>query len=87
MAGIMRGLLLEVAAAAGLHPREWSLTPADLATADEVFLTNSVRLLSPVAQLDGRPIGAGRGDAAAALLDAIAGRIREACDFDPRPSA
>lgn len=48
--GIMRGLLIETAGAT-----ERSLTPADL-DGVPLFLTNSLRLLSPVATLDGRAL-------------------------------
>jgi branched-subunit amino acid aminotransferase/4-amino-4-deoxychorismate lyase len=48
--GIMRALVLECAAAAGLAVQERSVTRADLAAA-EVFLTNSVRGILPVDRL------------------------------------
>lgn len=46
--GIVRGQLV-----AEFGARESTLRPADLHAADAVFLTNSLRLLRPVTQLDG----------------------------------
>jgi branched-chain amino acid aminotransferase len=56
MAGVLRAMALEASGAAGLRAEEGSLTPAALAGADAVFLTNSVRFLSPVTSLDGSPL-------------------------------
>jgi len=39
---------------------ERDLTPADLARADEVFLTSSLSRAVPVLAIDGRPVGSGR---------------------------
>ena len=60
--GIMRGLALELAGRANLEPAEADLSDATIAGADEVFLTNSVRGLIPLAEWQGReyrPNGAG----------------------------
>ena len=57
MAGIMRSLVLEASSASGLRAEEASLSTAELAGADAVFTTNSVRFLSPVTGLDGRAFG------------------------------
>lgn len=57
--GITRQVVLEVAQAAGLDAREAVLTVADIATADEVFVTSTTREITPVASLDGQPIGTG----------------------------
>ncbi|MBS9475647.1 aminotransferase class IV [Ancylobacter radicis] len=51
--GIIRALLIEAAPALCLAVEERPLAPEALAGADAVFLTNSVRLLRPVAALDG----------------------------------
>jgi branched-chain amino acid aminotransferase len=59
--GTQRARLLRLAAEAGLAPAEVTLCPADLAIADAVFLTNSLRLLSPVTEIDGTA-QAGRTD-------------------------
>jgi branched-chain amino acid aminotransferase len=57
--GITRGFLLEVAREAGIEAREETLYPADLETADEVFITSTTRELSPVVRIDDRIIGNG----------------------------
>ncbi|WP_413993162.1 aminotransferase class IV [Labrys okinawensis] len=54
--GIMRALVLEEATAMGLHHAERSLTPTLLARADELFLTNSVRVIRPVTALGERSL-------------------------------
>ncbi len=52
--GIMRGLVLERAPTLGLAIREGDLSGTDLVEADEVFLTNAVRGIIPVAGALGR---------------------------------
>jgi len=57
--GIVRARVLalcdELAIAAGVR----RLSPAELATADEIFITSSLRGVVPVTRLDGRPRAAG----------------------------
>jgi branched-subunit amino acid aminotransferase/4-amino-4-deoxychorismate lyase len=53
--GITRAIVLERCAALGLGSREETLTRGDLHEASEVFLTNSVQQVVPLAALDGRP--------------------------------
>lgn len=57
--GVMRRVVLEHAGEVGLAAREADLLPADLAEADEVFMTNAVFGIKPVRELDGRtfPVG------------------------------
>ncbi|MFN4280730.1 aminotransferase class IV [Thermosynechococcus sp.] len=50
--GITRGTLLKILADLGIPHREVILTPQDLATASEGFLSSSVRLLMPIRQVD-----------------------------------
>jgi branched-chain amino acid aminotransferase len=76
MAGIVRGLVLEIARAEGTETAERSLQIGELFTADEVFLTNSVRLLSPVRSLDSRPVGGRSPQRVTALLQAILAHLR-----------
>jgi branched-chain amino acid aminotransferase len=56
--GIVRAVVLDLAGHLGLTAAEHPLTPADLLAADEVFLTNSLRELTPASSLDGRPLPA-----------------------------
>jgi len=57
--GITREFLLELAAELRIPAREATLTPADLATADEAFITGTTREVTPVAAVDDRRIGTG----------------------------
>lgn len=58
--GITRAAVLGICAAKGVATEvgDWTLT--DLYTADEGFVTGTMGGLTPVIELDGRPIGAGR---------------------------
>ena len=57
--GITRGFLFDLAREAGIEAREKTLYPADLETADEVFITSTTRELSPVVRIDDRVIANG----------------------------
>jgi branched-chain amino acid aminotransferase len=59
--GVTRGVVLELAARAQIRVLEAPLTPSVLAeSADEAFLTSSIREIVPVTKVDGRPLGSGR---------------------------
>ena len=58
--GVTRMRLLEIAASIGVASREEPLDRGALLTADEVFLTGSVRGIEPVRTLDGTPLPTGR---------------------------
>ena len=53
LAGIARAGAIEVARAAGVEVREEAIALAELAAAEEVFLTGSVRGVEPAGRLDG----------------------------------
>ncbi|HEY6823649.1 MAG TPA: aminodeoxychorismate lyase, partial [Steroidobacteraceae bacterium] len=53
VAGVMRGLVLELAAAAGIAAQERRLDAADLEAAEELFLTNALGGIRPVRELAG----------------------------------
>jgi branched-chain amino acid aminotransferase len=57
--GVTRAFIFEIGREAGVDVREETLTPADLATADEMFITSTTRELSPVVNVDGRAVGSG----------------------------
>lgn len=57
--GTTRSWLLAWAGRVGLRPVEGRLSPTDLATADEAFLSSSVAGILPVTSFDGAPIGTG----------------------------
>jgi len=72
LAGVTRAALFELAPAAGYETEEGSFPLARIASADEVFLSSSIREVMPVAAIDGVPVGDGRpGEAAAALQHAL----------------
>jgi len=78
--GITRKAVLALCGTLGIAAREQSLTIADLDAADEVFLTNSVQEIVPVATLAGRPIARGpvAGRLLAAYREHVASELREA---------
>jgi branched-chain amino acid aminotransferase len=57
--GTTRSWLLHWAAGAGLRPVEGWLTPDELATAHEAFVSSSVAGILPVTRFNGHPIGDG----------------------------
>jgi len=60
LAGITRGLLLEIGREQGLAMEEAELTADDLFSADEIFLSSTTRSIVPVTMLDGEPVGDGK---------------------------
>ncbi len=57
--GITRAHLLDIAAELGHPVRFAALTPADLASAAEVFISSSLREVLPVVRIDDRPVAGG----------------------------
>ncbi|NUN53673.1 MAG: aminotransferase class IV, partial [Planctomycetaceae bacterium] len=60
LAGITRDLLLREFPARGIAAEEGSYGAEALESADEVFLTSTIRGVAPVTSVDGRPVGDGR---------------------------
>ena len=56
LAGVTRSVVLELAEALNIPAREAPLTPYDLYTADECFLSGTGAELIPVREVDGRPL-------------------------------
>jgi branched-chain amino acid aminotransferase len=76
--GITRAFLFEVAGGTGTEMKEGVLFPADLDTADEIFITSTTRELTPVVRIDDRVIGNGRpGPISLALWDEYRRRAGE----------
>jgi branched-chain amino acid aminotransferase len=76
LAGITRELVLEIAAATGVPFEERVLSADDLKTADELFITSTLKELLPMVTLDGVQIGSGApGPVTKALLSAYRARI------------
>jgi 4-amino-4-deoxychorismate lyase len=66
IAGVMRRVVLETAPLVGLAPREADLTLDDLNDADELFVTNALIGIWPIARLDERAFA--RGPATVRLM-------------------
>jgi branched-chain amino acid aminotransferase len=79
--GITRAIVLDAASALGLRPVERSLTVDDLLIADEAFATNSVRLVQPVASLDGAPVA--QGETARRVLAHLRAAVLQDCGVPP----
>jgi branched-chain amino acid aminotransferase len=76
--GITRAYLFDVGKDVGIDVREHVLYPADLATADEAFITSTTRELSPVTSIDGTPVGTGKvGDITMRMLAGYRKRAQE----------
>lgn len=58
--GITRDLILELAAAHGISYREQAISPAELLSADEIWLTSSTKEILPVTQLDKQTVADGK---------------------------
>ena len=69
LAGVTRGLVIELAAGLGYHVHEGAFPLDDVAAAKEVFTSSSVREVMPVASLDGTAFDV--GPAARKLQDAL----------------
>jgi branched-chain amino acid aminotransferase len=57
--GITRARVLELAPEAGIAVEERAFSRAELARADEVFITSSIREIVPVVNIDGRAVASG----------------------------
>ena len=69
--GITRALVLECAAAVGLAVEEVAVPIDDLRTADEAFLTSSLREVQAIGSVDGVALPAAPGPVTATLRDAF----------------
>lgn len=75
--GITRAVVLELAAALCIAAHETSLSPYDLYTADEAFLTGTGAELIPVREVDGRTLAACPGPVFARLMQAFHTQIEQ----------
>ncbi len=75
LAGITRATVLELAGERGMPVREARLTPYDLYTADECFLTGTGARLIPVREIDGRPLASCPGPRYRALSAAYSALV------------
>jgi branched-chain amino acid aminotransferase len=58
--GVTRAFIFELGRELGIEVRDEVLLPADLASADEMFITSTTRELSPVVKVDDRVVGSGK---------------------------
>lgn len=87
LAGIARGHVLECAPRLGLEPVEAALRVEELSSADAVFMTNSLRLISPVTELDGKELKTYAAGAVAGLFSLLCESIVRETGCDPRRQA
>ena len=59
LGGITYQAVCEVAQTCGIATRTGEISAAEVAQADELWLTSSVREMVPVVRLDGKPVGSG----------------------------
>jgi branched-chain amino acid aminotransferase len=59
LAGITRAHVLALASAAGIAIELRSMPKTELASADEIFISSSIRELVPVVSIDGHTVGSG----------------------------
>ncbi len=78
--GITRGVILALASQLDIPARETPLTPYDLYTADECFLTGTGAELIPVREVDGRPLRHCPGP----IFSTLASAFRQQVEQDTR---
>jgi branched-chain amino acid aminotransferase len=71
LAGVTRGLVLDLAEARQIPIREAAILPAELIESDECFITNSTLEIMPVTSIDGKRVGDGRPGPVTASLHAF----------------
>lgn len=78
--GVTRNFVFEVGESAGIPVREETLRPADLAAADELFVTSTTREVLAVTRVDQHAVGDGRPGPLTQALAAEFGRLaRQLC--------
>ena len=77
LGGITRGLVLEIARAAGIETREKNFSLHDVYGAEEAFITGTFAGVSPVTEVDGRVLSVGRGPMVEGLQQLYKARIAE----------
>ncbi len=76
--GITRHFLLKILAETGIPHAETTLVRDDLYTADEAFISSSIRLVAPVGRLDDYPLPECPGPVTRKLWDALIALMRSA---------
>lgn len=77
LAGVTRGVVLELAAAAGIATEQRPVSVPELLAADEAFLTATTRELTPLVGVDDRSVGSGvPGPVTTGLQEAYRAEVR-----------
>jgi branched-chain amino acid aminotransferase len=76
--GITRGVVLELLAEHGMPATERPIEASELATADEIFFTSSLRGVAPAGAIAGHRLGV-PGPVTRAVMDAYAARVLQEC--------
>lgn len=85
--GITRAVLFEESRAAGVAIGETNIPPEALFTADEAFITSSIKGIVPVVRVNGRRIGSGRrGPMTLRLQELYEARMERECRSGSSPS-
>ena len=78
--GITRAAVIELAPGMGLNVVERACTLTELMTANEAFLTSSLRGIAPLTRLDGQAIGGGApGEVTGRIAAAYAALVADEC--------
>ncbi len=77
LAGITRGVLLEIGPQVGIPVEERTLFPEDFYAAEEVFISSTNRNVIPVTEINGRPVGAGKTPVMAGIEKAFTAYIHD----------
>jgi len=76
--GVTRAIVLELARGAGCSVVERDWTVAELASADEIFMTSTTKGVRPIVAIDGTPVGAGcRGPVTETMQQLYASFVKE----------
>jgi len=86
LAGITRGVILDLAAELDIHTQEAPVTPYDIYTADECFLSGTGAELIPVREVDGRPLHHCPGPVFSTLARAFQEQVARECKTRKRKS-
>lgn len=80
--GVTRDTVIELAREAGMDVREEMLTPFDIHSADEAFLTGTAAEVIPMVSLDTQPIGCGKpGEVTLDLMGRFRERLKHGTPF------
>jgi D-alanine transaminase len=79
LGGVTRDVIFELAADLGIPARETPIYQQQIPQLEELMITGTTTDVTPVVQLDGKPVGTGKpGPIARALYEALSARMRAA---------